>query len=194
MPLADCSALDTSRPCCSQISPCSTLEALHRLRIAPLSMLGAPRRPQIAPRLTLFTLYRSRIAPCPILDAPCGSTDCSVLKHFTPSWRSWIAPCSPHQAPHRHELLRARHLARFADCELLRLLHFAPYAGRGFLRVQHLKFCIESGLLRLRHLSLRPVPGLLHIRHLTLRSACRLLRTLHLAPFVLIANRSVFNT
>jgi len=190
----DCSTLDTLRPCCSRIAPRSTLKALLRLRIAPLTMPGAPRLPQIALWLALFTSYCSRIAPRTILDVPCRSTDCSVLKHFTPLWRSWIAPCSPLQAPHRHKLLCARRLARFADCGLLRLLHFAPCADRGFLRVQHLEFCIESRLLSHRYLSLRPVPGLLRVRHLTLSSTYRLLCTLHLVPFVLTADCSVFNT
>jgi len=36
---------------------------LLRLRIAPLTMLGAARPPRIAPRLTSPALYRTRIAP-----------------------------------------------------------------------------------------------------------------------------------
>jgi hypothetical protein len=183
-----------SRPCCSRIAPCSTLKALLRLRIAPPATPGACCQLRIAPRLTPHPLNRTRIAPCPILDAPCRSTDRSVLKHFTPSWRSWIAPCSPLQASHRHELLRARRLAHFSDCGLLRFLHSAPCDDRGLLRAHPLEFCTDSGLLRLRHLSLRPVLELLRVRRLTLRSACRLLRTLHLVPLVLIADCSVFNT
>jgi hypothetical protein len=84
-PSADCSALDTPRPCWPQIALCygllrsSALRTLPRLRIAPHSTLSFPRRSRIAPSSTPSALRRSRIAPCSTLGPPCRSTDCSVL-------------------------------------------------------------------------------------------------------------------
>jgi hypothetical protein len=79
--LTRCSTLDAL--CRSQIAPRSTLcaraahgllrgqhlELSHRLRIAPPAMLGVPRQSQIAPLLAPPALRLMRIAPRSALDA-----------------------------------------------------------------------------------------------------------------------------
>jgi len=143
-----CARAVRGSPRATDCSVVQHLELLPRLRIAPPTMAGIPRRAWIAPRPPLPALRRSRIAPRSPPGPPRRSTDCSVLWRFAPVVRAWIAPCPVlSSAPPQITLcptLDALSGSRIAPLAFLRALKLTADCSA----VNPLEFRINSGLLR----------------------------------------------
>lgn len=147
-PLMDCSMPDTCSRCYTRIAPWLTssacaghgllrvqrFSASHRLRIAPRSTLGLPRRAWIAPGLAFPALRVSRFGPCGPTD-PCGSLP---IQRFCLDVPLGLLRASRRAPRTVRELIRARHLTFRIALGLLRSRRFPPCFARGLLRLHRL--------------------------------------------------------
>ena len=162
---ADCSAFRVVHPMLpTDLTRRSTLDALRRSQIAPLSTSCVRVVHRIAPCSTLRALHRSRIAPLSML---VRRACCGLLRplRFAPCCRSRV------DSPGLLRLNRSS-LGRLMLRDGLRI---APYADTSHP-------CADHGSLRVRHFKLRPVHRLLCARRLALASDCGSLRSPVLAP------------